>query len=106
MKTIELASDVIAGSTTFAGLIIVYIGAVATSYGGYDRRAQAAVRDRYRRKAAIASVGIGIAASAACSALLGKWASSNFGVALGAVLMVATLICGVAVAVETVREIN
>ncbi len=106
MKTPELASDIIAGSTTFAGLIIVYVGAVATAYSSYQKTEQKTVRGRYRRRAMIATAGVALAASSAAMALLGKWASSNWMVGLAAVLMLLTLAWGVGVTIETVREIR
>jgi hypothetical protein len=75
MKTLELATDVIAGSTTFAGLSIIYVGAVAASYGSYPPEDQGPLRARFRRRAAMGAIGVGIAASAATLAILGKWAA-------------------------------
>ncbi len=106
MKTIELASDVIAGSTTFAGLIIVYVGAVAASFGGFEKEAKGAVAPRLRRRARNAAIGVCLAAIAAALAILGKWASSNLLVELSIFLFIITLAWGVAVTFETVREIK
>jgi hypothetical protein len=47
MKTPELAADIIAGSTVFAGLIIVYIGSVATAYASHTKPEQSTVRPRF-----------------------------------------------------------
>jgi len=106
MKTLELASDVIAGSTAFAGLIIVYVGAVSAAYGSYTTESQDAVRGQFKKKATFASAGICVAALAASMAILGKWASCNGAVAISVVLLVLTLLWGVAVTIQTVREIG
>lgn len=106
MKTLELASDVIAGSTTFAGLIIVYVGSVATAYSAYESEAQGAVKARFRRRATLAGIGVGVAALAAATAILGKWASCNAAVAVSVFLLLGTLVWGVAVTFETIREIR
>ena len=106
LKTLELAGDVVAGSTAFAGLIIVYVGSVASAFGSYDAEAQGVVRKQFRRRAILASGGIVTAALAASFAILGKWASSNAAVGIAVILLIATLCWGVAVTVETVREIS
>ena len=106
MKTLELASDVVAGSTTFAGLIIVYVGGVAASFASVDPEAKSTVAPGLRRRAKIASVGVACAALSAAFAILGKWASSNFLVELSILLLLTTLGWGVAVTFETVREIS
>jgi len=106
VKTPEMAGDIIAGSTAFAGLIIVYVGSVATAYSSYEKQEQKSVRAKFRRRAGIAGIGVGLAAASAALALLGKWADSNWMVGLAAILMVITLLWGVGVTVESVREIQ
>ncbi len=106
MKTPELPSDVIAGATTFAGLIIVYVEAVASSLNGFDREARGVVGPKLYRRARNAGVGVAVAALAAASAILGKWASSNTAVEASIILLLATLGWGVGVTIETVREMK
>jgi len=106
VKTPELAGDIIAASTAFAGLIIVYVGSVAAAYGSYQKQEQKTVRARFRRRASIACIGVGLAAASAALALVGKWATSNWMVGTSAVMMLLTLAWGVGVTVETVREIS
>jgi hypothetical protein len=106
MKTPELAGDIIAGSTAFAGLIIVYVGFVATAYSGYEKGEQRSVRAKFRRRGAIAAIGVALAASSAALALCGKWASSNWMIGVAAILMIITLAWGVGVTIESVREIR
>jgi hypothetical protein len=106
VKTPELAGDIIAGSTAFAGLIIVYVGSVATAYSGYQKTEQKSVRAKFLRRASIAAIGVGLAALSAALALLGKWAESNWMVGTAAVLMIVTLAWGVGVTAESVRELR
>jgi hypothetical protein len=106
MKTPELAGDIIAGASAFAGLIIIYVGSVATAYSGYRREEQRSVRAKFRRRATIGAVGVGLAASSAGLALCGKWASSNLLVGSAAILMLVTLLWGVGVTVASVLEIR
>jgi len=106
MKTLELASDVVTGSSAFAAVIIVYIGSVATTFSSYTKPEQGSVKVRLRRRALMGCIGVGLAALAASCALLGKWASSKGLVGTSAVLMVITLAWGVGIAVEMWREIS
>ena len=106
MKTLEMASDVIAGSTTFAGLIIVYLGSVSTAYGGYSKVEQRTVRPQFRRRASFACAGIVLAGLAALLALLGKWAASRGMVGISVILLAITLAWGIGTSIQTVREIR
>ncbi len=94
MKTLELASDVVTGSSAFAAVIIVYVSSVATTFSGYTKIEQRSVKDQLRKRALWGCVGVGLAALAAACALLGKWASSKGMVGTSAVLMVITLFWG------------
>lgn len=106
MKTLDMADDVIAGSSAFAGLIIVYVGAAAAAFDGYDAEAQGAVKEKLLCKAKFGAAGVGIAALAAIFAVLGKWASYAPAVGFSVFLLVITLLWGFGIAVATVREID
>jgi hypothetical protein len=71
------ASDIAAAATALAGLILVYLGAVAVRYETLDPKHQSAVRDDYRRHARIAFRGIVIALLAAIAALTAKSLKQN-----------------------------
>ena len=106
MKTIGMASDVVAGSTTFAGLIIVYLGAITADFASYTKPEKKAVVNDFRRKAAVGCGGVCLAASTAALALLSKWAEWRGGVGLSVIGMVLTLTWGAATAILTLREIR
>jgi len=46
-SAIDIAGDVASSSSAMAGLILVFIGATATSFDGYQKAQQGAVRGRY-----------------------------------------------------------
>jgi hypothetical protein len=69
---VSVASDIAEAGTALAGLILVYLGAVAVRYETLDSKAQSSARDVYRRHARRAFRGIVIALGAAAGALTAK----------------------------------
>ena len=75
MATIDIVSvagDIAGAGTALAGLILVYLGAVAVRYETLDSTDQSSARDVYRRHAWRAFRGIVIALLAAIAALTAK----------------------------------
>jgi len=71
---IEVSGDIVAPATTWAGLVLVFLGATYSGYASYplilrDNK----VRDRFRRRAWFAFVGFALALFAALRALLSNW---------------------------------
>ena len=69
---VSVASEIAETGTALAGLILVYLGAVAVRYETLDSKAQSSARDFYRRHARRAFRGIVIALGAAAGALMAK----------------------------------
>lgn len=65
----SVTSDIVNAATALAGLILVYLGAVAVRYETLDPKEQSTARDVYRRHARRAFRGIVIALVAAVAAL-------------------------------------
>ena len=72
LDIVSIASDVAGAGTALAGLILVYLGAVAVRYETLDPKDQASARDVYRQHARRAFRGIVIALVAAIAALTAK----------------------------------
>lgn len=70
---LRVAGDVATAAIALAGLILVFIGAIATSFDSYQKTEQAAVRRRYQRRAWFSFVGFVLAVISAALAILGKW---------------------------------
>ena len=68
----SVARDIADAATALAGLILVYLGAVAVRYETLDPTDQSSARDVYRRHARRAFRGIVIALVAAIAALTAK----------------------------------
>jgi uncharacterized membrane protein len=69
LDIVSVASDIADAGTALAGLILVYLGAVAVRYETLDPKNQSSARDAYRRHARRAFRGIVIALVAAIAAL-------------------------------------
>ena len=72
LEIVSISSDIAAAATALAGLILVYLGAVAVRYETLDPKDQSAVREDYRRHARRAFRGIVIALVAAVAAMTAK----------------------------------
>jgi uncharacterized membrane protein len=69
----EMGSDIVAATSALAGFILVYLGAVATSFSTFDAEQQTSVRAAFVRRAWFAFGGIILALLSICLAILGKW---------------------------------
>jgi hypothetical protein len=75
---LPLAGDIIAASAALAGLIIVYLGGIATEYSSFARTAQASVRGSFQSRAWFAVAGVIFSVIACGLAALAKWQASPF----------------------------
>ena len=69
LDPVSAAGDIADAGTALAGLILVYLGAVAVRYETLDPKDQSSARETYRRHARRAFRGIVIALVAAIAAL-------------------------------------
>jgi hypothetical protein len=60
-SAISVAGDGAASATVLAGLILVFLGAIATSCDSYAKQEQGAIRGRYQRHAWFTFVGFVLA---------------------------------------------
>lgn len=73
MDGITVAAEVVTAGTALAGLILIYIGSLASGYGAYSAVEQKAVRARFLARAWLAFIGFFLALVAAAFAIIGKW---------------------------------
>jgi hypothetical protein len=89
---VSAASDIADAATALAGLILVYLGAVAVRYQTLDAKEQSSLRDVYRSHARRAFRGIVIALIAAIAALASEALKSEpYAVIVAVVACVALL---------------
>lgn len=89
---LSLAGDIIAAGTALGGLILVYLGSVATGYASYEKTQQGAVRGAFQRRAWFAFVGMILALSSSGIAIAAKWTGSSCVATLAIVALSLTLI--------------
>ena len=68
-----LADKLLSGGTALAGLLLVFLGAVATGFDAYPAPAGRTVVSKYRRRAVTAAVGFAFSMLAAFVGLLSNW---------------------------------
>jgi quinol-cytochrome oxidoreductase complex cytochrome b subunit len=96
---VSVASDIADAGTALAGLILVYLGAVAVRYETLDPSDQTASRDVYRQHARRAFRGIVIALFAAVAALAAESLESEPLATILAMLAVLALLMSFFIAV-------
>ena len=93
LDIVSVASDIVNAATALAGLILVYLGAVAVRYETLDPKDQSTARDVYRRHARRAFRGIVIALVAAVAALTAEALKSEpYATIIAVVAFIALLI--------------
>ena len=103
---VNLAGDVITGSTALGGLLLVYLGAITTSYARYDKQAQPTVRREHKIRAWLAVIGIFFSLVSAGLALVGKWANNGWAVSTAIFLLVLALFWVMGAAILSAREVT
>jgi hypothetical protein len=69
---VEVGGDISAAATALAGLLLVFLGAIAVAFDGYQPQERNPVRGRYQRRAWLGFVGFTFAIFAAATGIAGK----------------------------------
>jgi TRAP-type C4-dicarboxylate transport system permease large subunit len=105
-SALEIAGDVASASAALAGLILVFLGAIGTSFDGYQPQEQRTVKSRYQRRAWFAFVGLTLALLAVLLALVGKWTRLECAAVSSLFLLFVSLVWVLLAALSAVREIK
>ena len=92
--------------SSLAGLILIYIGVLVSSYGTYQAQEQRSVRAKFQVRAWLAFVGVALAILAAVLGVLGKWLGSVCTANAGVFALLAAFGWTVFATIQTVREIS
>lgn len=103
---VQIAGDIAAAAAALAGLLLVFLGSVSTSYGSYQKQEQNAVRSKYQRMAWLGFIGFCLAVLSAFLSIAGKWFSIDCLVAAAAVLLAVGFALVVMAAFFAVLEIR
>jgi divalent metal cation (Fe/Co/Zn/Cd) transporter len=102
----NILGQLFAGGTALAGLVLVFLGGVLTSYDSFDAVAKKSVRRKYRARAWLAFSGFLTALISAASGLVGLFFGSWPWLRIGLVALALSGILLVVIAVLSVREIS
>ena len=105
-SAVNVAGDVVAAAAAFAGLILVFLGAISNSFGSYQKTEQAAIRGRYQLRAWNSFIGFILSLLAVVLAIVGKWLTNECLAFSAALLLVLALVFVVVAALLAVREIR
>jgi hypothetical protein len=106
MDAAAVAGDVVTAATALAGLILVYLGSISASYGGFSSEQQNSVRASHQRRAWLAFVGFVFALVSAALAVTGKWIGIPCMETIAVVFLLITFLWGIGSALSTVLEIQ
>lgn len=105
-SALPIMAEVAGSATALAGLVLVFLGALATAYDSYQPQEKNSVKARYQKRVWFAFAGFVLALLSACFALFAKWFSNDCSAIAAVVLMVLALIFVLIAAYSAVREIK
>ncbi len=103
---IEVAGDVAAAGSALAGLILVYMGAVAASFDSFEPQERKTVGPRHRGRAWFAFVGLILCLGSVGLALFAKWLAIECMAASALFILAIALAWVVGTALMTVRDMK
>ena len=106
MDGAAVSEEVVGAATALAGLILIYIGTQAASFGSYNAQEQKTVRGRFQKRAWLAFVGFVLALMAAALGVIGKWIGSACTSNVSVWALLAAFAWALFATVQTVREID
>lgn len=106
MVGIDLAGNIGTAAAALAGLLLVFLAAVSTSFHSYDPEDKPAVRDKYHGRALLALIGFFLALAAVPISIWGKAIGSALVVSISAISLIFALIMISIAAVRLVKDIK
>jgi hypothetical protein len=106
MNGVGVSGEVVTAGTALAGLILIYIGSLVTSFGTYQPQEQKSVRLKFLGRAWIAFVGFALSLLAAGLAVIGKWLASPCIGNLSVWILLGAFAWAVFATVQAIREIK
>ena len=103
---IEIGGDIVAAGSAIAGLMLVYMGALSTSYSSYQGKEQGTVRRSFRMRMWFAFFGLVLSILSVAAALAGKLLGAPGAVMVALWLLLLGLAWVVAASVLTALEIK
>ena len=105
-SSLSIAGEVSGAAAALAGLILVFLGSISTSFDSYQKAEQSAVRGRYQKRAWFAFIGFVFALLSSALALVGKWGNYECLGLVAIVLLMVALVWVLLAALFAVLEIK
>jgi len=105
MDGISASGETVTAATALAGLILVYLGTLANGFSTFQPAEKKTVREKYKRRASFACIGIIFGLVSAALGVLGKWLPNENCADLSIVFLLVTFGWCVVVAILTSKEI-
>lgn len=106
MDSISIAGEAVAAATALAGLILVYLGGLTSSYSSYQPQERKSVVSSYQKRGWIAFVGLVLALLAAALGVIGKWLPNECVADVATGFLLVAFLWGVGIALVTALEIR
>lgn len=103
---IEVGGDVSAAAVALAGLLLVFLGSISTTFDSYARQEQGAVRGRYQRRAWLAFAGFFFAILATAFGISGKLFHQECAAVAGIACLAIALVVSLLAALFSAMEIR
>jgi uncharacterized membrane protein len=103
---IEVGGDISAAAAALAGLLLVFLGALAVAFEGYQPQERNPIRSRYQRRAWLAFIGFLFAILATAAGIVGKAFHQECLAIIGMVCLAIALIVSLLVALFSALEIR
>lgn len=106
MNSISIVSEIVASAAALAGLILVYLGSLVSSYNSFQPQERKTVKGNYQKRAWVAFAGILLALTAAALGLLGKWLPNECMADAATIILLISFVWGAGIALLTALEIE
>lgn len=106
MDSISITSEIVTSATALAGLVLVYLGGLANSFGSFEATERRAASSRFQRRAWVAFAGLILALVTAALGVLGKWLPNECIADSATVLLLISFAWGAGIALMTTLEIG
>lgn len=106
MDGVSASGEVVTAGTALAGLLLIYIGSLVTSFGSYQAQEQKAVKGKFLTRAWLAFVGFALALLSAALGVIGKWLNNCCTGNVSVWVLMAAFVWAVFGVVQSIREIK
>jgi hypothetical protein len=106
MDTLGIAGDIASAGTALAGLLLVFMGSIATSFDTYEKTEKRTVLSRYRYRIWFAFLGLLLSLIAAVISLIAKANGWGFGAWVAFWALLVGFVFAIAAAIRAALDVK